>query len=171
MSPEIIVAIVGPIATIIVAIIVSIESSRRFSAKREDALADKIDGVKEDLRKEIESNARQLIGMALKTDTLWEIYGEEVIRNARNSGMIASRSAEAPTAKWNTLVSEDLSDEIQDQAVSLADELDSPYDIFVEVWQVHKEKLVWASRNSDISIFVVAGGVLQICGNVLNSQQ
>ncbi len=170
MSPEIIVAIVGAIATIIVAIIVSIESSRRFSVAREDALVEKIESIHKDLAEDIDKNCKQLISVALKADTLWEIYGEEVIRNARNSGMIASRSAEAPTAKWNTLVSEDLSDEIQDQAVSLADELDSPYDIFVEVWQVHKEELVWASRNGNISIFVVAGGVLQICGNALNSQ-
>ena len=167
MSTEVIVAIVTAIATVIVAIIVAVESSRRFSASREDALIEKIDDVRKDLKKEIENNTRQLIGVALKADTLWEIYGEEVIRDARNSGMIASRSAEAPTAEWNTLVSEDLVVEIQDQVVSLAEALDSPYDIFIEVWQVHKEELVQASRNSNISISVVTSGVLQICGNAL----
>ena len=85
--------------------------------------------------------------------------------------MIASRSAEAPTAEWDTLISKDLVIEIQEQATSLADELDSPYDIFVEVWQVHKEELVQVSRNSDISISTVTSGVLQICGNALSSRQ
>ena len=171
METEVIVAIVGAFATVIVAIIVAVESSRRFSASRENTLVDKINDIRKDLVEKIEVNSRQLIGLTLKTDTLWEIYGEEVIRNARNSGMIASRSAEAPTAEWDTLISKDLVIEIQDQATSLADELDSPYDIFVEVWQAHKEELVLVSRKKNVSIFTVTSGVLQICGNALNSEQ
>ncbi len=177
MSTEIIVAIVSAIAIVIVAIIASVESSRRSSASRESALVDKIDDVKQDLADKIDDNCKQLICIALKVDTLWEIYGEEVIRQARNSGMIASRSAEVPTAEWNALVSEDLSDEIQDRAMSLADELElaneleSPYDIFVEIWQVYREELVQVSRDKNISVSTVTSGVLQICGNALNSKQ
>lgn len=167
MSTEVIVAIVGALATIIVAVIVAMESSRRFSVSRENNLIDKIEDTRKDLAGKIESNTRQLICIALKADTLWEIYGEEVIRNARNAGMIATRSAEAPTAEWSLLVTDDLVTEIEDRATTLAYVLDSPYDIFVEVWKAHKEELVRISRDKNVSISTVTSGVLQICGNAL----
>ena len=162
MSTEIIVAIVAALATIIVAIIaaigVAIESSRRYAATRERDLVEKIDKI----------NVR-LVGLSLKTDTLWEIYGEEVIRSARISGVIASQSEETPTGKWDNLVPVQITEDIQDESATLALVFNSPYDIFVEVWQIHKEELVQISRERNLSISILAGGVLTIVENAINN--
>jgi hypothetical protein len=142
-----------------VAIIAAVESSRRYSAARERILLEKIEEIK-----------IELASLALKTNTLWEIYCEEVLRSARNAGMIASQSKEAPTDEWTTLVSEPLELEIEHHALEASRVLNSPYDVFVEVWQIHKKDLLTVSRTKDVPLSVLTAGVLQICRNAIDSR-
>lgn len=159
MSAEIIAALIGGITAVIVAVIAAVESSRRYSEARERSLLGKIEEIK-----------LELVALALKTNTLWEVYCEEVLRSARNAGMIASQSMEIPTQEWTSLVSTQLEEEIEQQASEASRVLNSPYDVFVEIWQSHRTELIQVSRKKNIPISVITAGVLQICRNAVNSR-
>ncbi len=163
MDVELGATIFASVTAIVVALIAAISSSKRIVADLAKIVAD--------LSKKLNDVDKSLTAQSIKTDCLWEIYGADVIRSARNSGMIASQSMEVPTTKWVDLLSESLVTKIQVQATESSRVLNSPYDVFVEVWQYYKSDLMEVSRHNNTSMAVIYGGVLLICENAVNERE
>ena len=160
MDVEFSATIIASVTAIVVALIAAITASKRLTANLLQKINDKINNIE-----------KTLAAQNIKTDCLWEIYGTDVIRSARNSGMISSQSMEVPTTKWVNLISESLVKKIQTQATESSRVLNSPYDVFIEVWQCYKVDLIEVSRHNKTSMAIIYGGVLQICENAVNERE
>jgi hypothetical protein len=139
MDTEIIVAIIVGITTVIAAIIAAYGTASAASRKLAISLAQ----------------------VAVKVDTLWEIYAEEAIREARVQGIVAARSPEAPTDKFNDMVSSGLIVRIE-RHISINNDCD-PYDMAIEVWNRYSEELLDISRVNDVSLNALFGAIYAMC--------
>jgi len=150
MSPEIAVAVITVIGGIAVAIISSYAVARQTS------------------RKEFEEIKKVVILNELKVTTLWEIYVEDAVRNAKKNGFVASQSRVAPTAKLAEVLDEDVQEQIRIDADKLSRYISSPYDIAIEIWSMHKKELVNGARKADMPVSAIWGSVVVIISNVLD---
>lgn len=96
-------------------------------------------------------NTIMLAQLAIKVDTLWQIYAEDAIREARLAGMVASQSKEQPTEKWTGIVPDELAVQIEQDIIIATQYINSPYDISVEIWNKHSEELLAVSREQNVS--------------------
>lgn len=74
---------------------------------------------------------RALAQIEVKVDLLWKTYIVDAIKDSRTSGLVASKSPEAPTEAWIERVPQELREEIEATIHKLATYLKSPYDITV----------------------------------------
>lgn len=141
MQPEIIVAILLLVGTVIASFAgayatVRSESNKTFLALRKEA-------DDRDAKRDI-----QLAVMSSKMDTLWDIYAEDAIRQARASGMVATKSPLAPTAGGEGSLSKELTEQIEADAKELSEYLNSPYDIAIEIWGKNKTAILESNGDS-----------------------
>jgi hypothetical protein len=143
MDAEIIVAIIIAVATVVAAIIAAYSTASAANRKFAISLAE----------------------IAVKVNTLWEIYAEEAIREARTTGMVAARSRESPTEKFNGVVPNSLRIEIEEEITSITSILHSPYDIAIEIWTKHKKELLIISEEEDVPPSALFGTIYLMCVN------
>ena len=161
MQPEIIVAVLALAGVIITSAVgayaaIKKDSNKYFSELRKDAEA-----------KTAERDI-QLAVLSSKVDTLWDIYAEDAIRQARASGMVATKSPLAPTEMWQDSLTADLTEDIEQDAIEFSKHLSSPYDIAIEIWNKYKYDLV--SRNKDSDIRALWGTVLIVSINAVKQE-
>lgn len=138
MDTEIIVAIILAVSTIVTAVVASYGATSR-------------------------KVAISLAQISVKVDTLWEIYAEEAIRDARSAGMVATRSPEKPTEKFNDTVSNGLVQGIEKYVSGISDLTESPYDMAIKTWNKYSEELLIISKKEDISPRALFGAIYAIC--------
>lgn len=155
MSVELQVALIGSIATIAVAVIAAYATARKTQH----------DDLK-DLKSLITEFGNRLVVTETKVDTLWEIYAEDAIRQARQLGMVASQSDVAPTEKWDEYITEELAIEIKKEAIEMCAVLHSPYDIAIELWHKHKREIANGDKEG-VSVTAAWGTILVISQNAM----
>lgn len=149
MPPEITVAIITVIGGIAVAAISAYAIARQTSKKEFDAI-----------KKIVTLNE-------LKVSTLWEIYVEDAVRNAKRTGYVASQSRVSPTEKLEEVLDLELQEQIRADAARLSEYISSPYDIAIEVWSMHKQEVVSGARKADIPVSAIWGSIVVIISNAL----
>jgi len=107
--------------------------------------------------------------LSSKVETLWEIYAEDAIRQARTSGMVAAKSPLAPTKKWDAILTNGGPglEEIESDAKQLAEILNSPYDVAIELWARHKNELL--AENGEEPVQVLWGTLLVVSMNAVKA--
>jgi hypothetical protein len=143
MDTTIIVAIIVGVSAVIAAIIAAYGTANAASRKLAISLA----------------------GITVKVNTLWEIYAEEAIREARTTGMVAARSREKPTEKLNGAVPDSLRIEIEEEITNITSIMHSPYDIAIEIWTKHSKELLIISEEEDIPPSALFGTIYLMCVN------
>ena len=99
--------------------------------------------------------------LKVKVDTLWRIYAEDAIREARMGGLLERKSAERPTDKWDSIVSADLNGRIYEDISTLV-KIHDPYDVAVHVWREHHETFVSIAEEHDLTHSQVLGVLVTI---------
>jgi hypothetical protein len=143
MDTTIIVAVIIAVSTVIAAVIAAYSTANVANRKIAVSLAK----------------------ISVKVDTLWQIYAEEAIRGARSAGMVASKSLEVPTEKFNGTVPSGLRIEIEEEITKITSIIHSPYDIAIEIWTKHSKELLLISENEDVSPSALFGTIYLMCVN------
>lgn len=93
----------------------------------------------------------------LKIDTLWEIYGEEAIREARIQGFTRSRSPEHITEKAIALLTDSMYNALVDSGNHLLETEKNPREVAFQLFIDNKEIFEKVSQENDISLKVFVG--------------
>lgn len=98
-----------------------------------------------------------LSDIALKANTLWEIYGVGVMRTAQAMGFAERGSGLKLTNKWNDTIS----DEFHIQLCSEAKKLKrlEPFDAAIELWSKFKKELMLIAEEKDVPIEAILGAL------------
>lgn len=110
MTPEVatlIVAIIGGGVTIISSLLGAFAVARR-------ATNDTLNARFADQDERITKNHDSLTAIALKTDVLWDIYGVDAIRSARDTGAVKQNSPMRVSADFKNTVSTDVYEHVVD---------------------------------------------------------
>ena len=148
MQPEIIAAALVFAGAVITSIAGAYATVRAASNKSKAESIESFEALrKEGVERENQRDV-QLAVISTKVDTLWDIYAEDAIRQARTSGMVATKSPLAPTAKWDSSLSKELTKKIESDAVGLSEYLNSPYDVAIELWGKYKAEILESNGDS-----------------------
>ena len=153
MNPDILAALIAAGGGIIIAVIAAYATARATS------------------RKEFDEIRQTVIVNQLKVDTLWEIYAEDAIRSAKDRHLVSAQSAVRPTGEFARVISIELCDKIEDDALIMSKYIVSPYDIAVEIWARYKVELIEKSNDAEISIRATWGAVVILCENAVNDTE
>ena len=168
MQPEIIVAVLVFTGAVFTSIAGAYATVRAASNKSKSESIKSFEALRRESDEREHARDVQLAVISSKMDTLWDIYAEDAIRNARTSGMVAANSPLAPTKKWDVILNggSDL-EEIAADARQLAEILNSPYDIAIELWARHKEQLL--SHSGEEPVQVLWGTLLVVSMNAVKA--
>ena len=147
MDDSIIVALIACVATVITSLVGAYSVATKST------------------REQVTRIEKEFAAMSVKVSTLWTIYAEDAIREARASGMIGSRSKEVPTDKWAAVVPDDLDQRIRLSIIEISQILNSPYDVTVEVWAEYSDELLEVAISEDISPRALFGTLFSLSVN------
>ncbi len=145
MTEEII-AITSAAITIILAIIVGTWK-----------ISNSINGVRISFADEISRVKSIQNRQDLKIDTLWEIYGEEAIREARTHGFTESRSPDHVTEKAIALLTNTMYNTLVNSGDHLLEIESNPKEVAFQLFVENKEIFEKVSRENDIPLKVFVG--------------
>ena len=173
MQPEIVVAILVFVGAVITSVIGSYATVRSENTKAAYAyrkeISESLTKLKDYFGEEVGNQKVQLAVVTTKVDTLWEIYAEDAIRQARTTGMIASKSPLAPTGMWESSLSPELTQQIEADALDLACYFGTPYDVAIEIWNRYKVEIL--ASNGDSSVRVLWGTILVVSINAVRQAE
>jgi hypothetical protein len=99
----------------------------------------------------------------VKLDTLWRIYAEDAIRQARTAGMVASKSPESPTREWEEMIPDTLLESIH-LYLSTVRSQHSQMEAAILIFNQFEDQLIDIARLNHISPPVIFGVIYIISG-------
>lgn len=162
MEPTVLIALITAVGGILAAVVVAYSNIRKATQRD-------IEEFKKETSDDIHEIKELLAVTGLKVDTLWQIYAEEAIRDAKTSGIVASRSRVRPTKKFTNIIGDDLERTLNAEAETLSCVLASAYDVAVELWVKHKAALVNSSLDAHVPLKETWGALVVICDNAMHA--
>lgn len=105
----------------------------------------------------VRSLEQELAAIRVRTTTLWEIYAEDAIRDARNASLARQNSPVRITPQWKEIVPAALRNQIGREIVSMTPQTGDAYETAIEVFFNHKDELKRIAKEADVRLSALFG--------------